>query len=114
MALCTSTVQPVAPAEQSGLPVDSGVMASLLSLILLSVYAGQKSRKQLRRLKRRVTWLLIKQKIRSFFSYADVSDRQLLIYILLGIIILVLILFYPIAALVLAIIALILLLTGQI
>ena len=93
---------------------NNNTVASLLSAVVLSIYAGQKSRKQLRKIRRKMTWLLIKQKLKSLFSAPDISDRQLIIYILIGVIALILLFTYPIAALVLAIVALILLLTGTI
>ncbi|MCU7549174.1 hypothetical protein OCK74_08610 [Chitinophagaceae bacterium LB-8] len=113
MAFASSTVQPTNNVSKPAIGLtDNVAVASVLSAVLLSLYAGQKSRKQLRKLKRKMTWLLIKQKLSSLFS--NVSDRQLIIYILIGIITLVLLFTYPLAALVLAIIALILLLTGTI
>ena len=115
MAFASSTLQPTENVSkpETGITGNDAV-ASLLSAVVLSVYAGQKSRKQLRKLKRKMTWLLLKQKINSLFSTADISDRQLIIYILIGVVALILLFTYPVAALVLAIIALILLLTGTI
>jgi Mg2+/citrate symporter len=115
MAFSTSTTKPAqetVPATQK--PTNDVAAASLLSALLLAVYAGAKSRKQLRRLKRQTTWLLVKQKARSLFSRNAASERQTIIYILLGIAVLALIFASPVAALVLAIIGLILILTGTI
>ncbi len=117
MAFASSTLQPANNVTKPGNNVtgtETVAVASVLSALVLTVYAGQKSRKQLRKLKRKMTWLLIKQKFNSLFPAQNISDRQLIIYILLGIIALVLLFTYPVAALVLAIIALILLLTGTI
>ncbi|HVG14901.1 MAG TPA: hypothetical protein VM935_08070 [Chitinophagaceae bacterium] len=95
--------------------VGGGELTSLLGAIMLSVYAGQKSRKQLRKLKRQMSWLLVKQKVKSAFSKgAAATDRQILIYVLLGVLIIALVLISPFAALVLAIIGLILILAGVI
>jgi hypothetical protein len=115
MAFASSTLQPVNNVTKPEIGIaENGAVASVLSAVVLSVYAGHKSRKQLRKLKRKMTWLLIKQKFSSLFSAQSISDRQLIIYILIGIIALVLLFTYPVAALVLAIVALILLLTGTI
>jgi hypothetical protein len=115
MAFASSTVQPSDNVNQSESIISgNNAVASVLSAVVLSIYAGQKSRKQLRKLKRKMAWLVIKQKVNSLFSAPDISDRQLIIYILIGIVALILLFTYPIAALVLAIVALILLLTGTI
>lgn len=114
MALSSASLQPIpqnTPAEQ---PSANHPVASLLSAILLTVYAGQKSRKQLRKLKRQATWLLLKQKVNSMFSRSAATERQIIIYVLLGILALVLVFYYPVAALVLAIVGLVLFLTGTI
>ncbi|RPD51119.1 hypothetical protein [Paracnuella aquatica] len=116
MALMTTTTQqPVVtqntPAQQ---PEADSPAASLLSAIFLSVYAGQKSRKQLRQLKRKAAWLMVKQKASSMFSRTAATERQIILYVLIGILALVLVFYYPIAALVLAIVGLILFLTGTI
>jgi Mg2+/citrate symporter len=113
MAFSTSSIQP-APEKAPVAVKPSNDAASLLSAIMLAVYAGAKSRKQLRRLKRQATWLVVKHKARSLFSRNAASERQTIIYILLGVAVLALIFASPIAALVLAIIGLILILTGTI
>ena len=115
MALSTSTIQPIQqPVSVSEKPNGNDAVASLLSAILITAYAGSKSRKQLRKLKRQATWLVLKHKVRSVFSRNAASERQTIIYILLGVAVLALIFASPIAALVLAIIGLILILTGTI
>lgn len=115
MAFASSTLQPENNVTNPEIGItENGAVASVLSAIVLSVYAGHKSRKQLRKLRRKMTWLLLKQKISSLFSTSAISDRQLVIYILIGVIALILLFTYPIAALVLALVALILLLTGTI
>jgi hypothetical protein len=117
MAMTTSTVQPAQPIIPSSTQKDNvggGAMASVLSAIMLSIYAGQKSRKQLRKLKRKMTWLLVKEKMKSVFSGSGSVDRKTLTIILLAVLIVALVLIEPLAALVLAIIGLILLLAGVI
>ena len=118
MALTYVSVQPLQNNNHfSSVPKHTvgGELTSLLGAIILSVYAGQKSRKQLRKLKRQMSWLLIKQKVKSAFSMpAAATDRKTLTYVLLGVLIVALVLIEPLAALVLAIIGLILLLAGVI
>ena len=111
----TSTIQPTnntAPATKE--PMANGTMASLMAAIVLSVYAGQKSRKQLRKLQRKLTWLVIKQKVKNAFTKPEDIDRKTLTIILLAVLVLALVFISPIAALVLAIIGLILILAGVI
>jgi hypothetical protein len=111
MAFCT-TVQPVSKTAPST-PVDNTTTASLLSLLVLSAYAAHKSKKAMRKMQRKLLWTGLKLKMQSLFSKKRVTDR-VLIYILLGVIALVLVFYYPIAALIVAAVALILILTGTI
>ena len=111
----TTTIQPskdITPATKE--PMAGGEIASLLAAVMLSVYAGQKSRKQLRKLNRKLTWLVVKEKVRSFFTRPEDIDRRTLIIILLAVLVLALVFISPIAALVLAILGLILILAGVI
>ncbi|HEY0356639.1 MAG TPA: hypothetical protein VGC29_10565 [Flavisolibacter sp.] len=113
MAMSTSTIQPVSkPASENTVSNDAAA-ASLLSMLLLSVYAVQKSKKSMRKMKRRFLWTAFKLKMKSLFSKKRISDR-VLIYILLGVIALVLVFYYPLIALLVAVIALILILAGVI
>ncbi len=118
MAFTYTSVQPTYNTiNSSSAPkhsVGGGELTTLLGAIMLSVYAGQKSRKQLRKLKRQMSWLLIKQKVKSAFSKPAATDRKTLTYVLLGVLIVALVLIEPLAALVLAIIGLILLLAAVI
>ena len=75
--------------------------------------AVQKSKKSMRKMKRRFMWTAFKLKMKSLFSKKRISDR-VLIYILLGVIALVLVFYYPLIALLVAVIALILILAGVI
>ena len=87
---------------------------ALLSMLILSMYGAQMSKKTLRKLKRKFFWTSLKLKIKSIFNpRASVSDRTL-IYILLGVALVALIVLAPVAALVLAVLALILILAGVI
>ena len=114
MAFLSNSTQPVAK-PTSEKPIDNtAAEASLLSMLVLSVYAARKSKKSFRRLKRKLVWSALKLKMKSLFSRKRASDRQLILYILLGILVLVLVFYYPIVALIVAIIGLILYLTGTI
>ncbi|MGZ3838001.1 MAG: hypothetical protein ACXVMS_12350 [Flavisolibacter sp.] len=116
MAFSSTTVQPVVNST-SEQPVNNNfnnaAAASLLSMLVLSVYAAKKSKKEFRKLKRKFLWTAFKLKLKSMFSRRP-TDRQLVLYILLGILALVLVFYYPIAALIVAIVGLILYLTGTI
>ena len=115
MALTSTTVHPSASeTKQPNENIGGNAMASILSALVLSVYAGQKSRKQLRKLKRKMTWLLIKQKLKATFSKPADIDRKTLTIILLAVLVIALIFISPVAALVLAILGLILILAGVI
>lgn len=112
MAFSTTTIQPVSK-PVAPKTSNEGIAASLLSMLVLSVYAAQKSRKAMRKMKRRFLWTAFKLKMKSLFSKKRVSDR-VLIYILLGVVALVLVFYYPLIALLVAVIALILILAGVI
>ena len=112
MTFVSTSLQPVSkPVAEK--PVDNTIAASLLSMLLLSVYAANKSKKSLRKLKRQFLWTSLKLKFKTMMSKKRASD-QVLLYILLGVVALVLVFYYPLAALILAVAALILILTGVI
>ena len=113
MAFSTSVQPDVQPVPAPKTTPDSDALAPLLSMLVLTIYAGQKSKRKLRRIRRQMAWLLFKEKMRSFFKPA-LSTRKILIYILIIVILLALLSVSPIAALVLALLALILLLSGSI
>jgi hypothetical protein len=102
----TSTLQPknnsIETLPNSTLPNSTAALMALL----LAMYAAQKSKKQLRKLKRQLAFTYMKEavrskvnKIRSLFSKkpAPTSEKTLL-YILLGILVLVLIFIDPVVA----------------
>jgi hypothetical protein len=99
MSLASTTVPPQTNLETStSHPAQS---ASILAGLVLSVYAAQRSRKQLRKLKRRAMLTFLKlsitQSVRSFFSrnkIEGISTRTLL-YILLGLLVLILLFTLP-------------------
>jgi hypothetical protein len=108
MAFSTTAIQPVNPPVTEK-PANTDILSSLLGALMLSVYAAHKSKKAMRKMKRRLLWSALKLKAKSLFSKKAVSDR-VLIYILLGIVALVLVFYYPLIALIVALIALILIL----
>ncbi|MER3464253.1 MAG: hypothetical protein C4329_07380 [Chitinophagaceae bacterium] len=100
MALSSTSIQQ--PKAPTGTPLSKFDPASaLLATLLLTMYAGKASAKQLRKLKRQVAWEAFKTKAKSFlhnpFKPASVSDRTL-IYILIGLLVIILIFVSPIAA----------------
>lgn len=108
MAFSTTAIQPVTkPVTEK--PANNDLMTPLLGMLLLTAYAAHKSKKAMRKMKRQLLWSALKLKVKSMFSKRAVSDR-VLIYILLGIIALVLVFYYPLVALIVALVALILIL----
>jgi hypothetical protein len=117
MALASTTLQPVTNSEPAvNKPDHSG---SILAALVLSVYAAQRSRKQLRKLKRKAMFSFLKLKLQhswnSLFNrkkIAGISNTTLL-YILLGLIVLILLFTLPplVAIIVLLIGVLLILLT---
>lgn len=98
MALSSTTIQQPIEKTESNPTVDNTGAASVLAAIVLSVYAAQKSRKQLRKLKRKAVLTLFRYKMQTTlsrlfkpFSKAEpqISNRTLL-YILLGIAVIIL------------------------
>lgn len=121
MAFSTTLAQP-APLQPKQAAKTTDTAAPLLAALVLSVFAAQKSKKGIAKLKRQAMLNLVKfgvkerfNRFKSLFSKkADVSNRTLL-YILLGLIVLALIFVEPIIALVVLLVGvLILLLTGRV
>ncbi len=113
MAFPTNTVQPVnKPISEK--PSNGDLFAPLLGLLMLSAYGAYKSKKALRKIKRRLVWSALKMKLKSMFSNKAAISDKVLIYILIGIIALVLVFYYPLVALLVALFALILILAGVI
>src|SRR5436309_927371 len=114
MSFTTTTIQPVSKPESQPLAEKTPSAAALLSMLVLSVYAAQKGSKSFRKMKRRFMWTALKLKAKSMFTKKRAVNDRTLIYILIGIVALVLVFYYPLLALLLAVIALILILTGTI
>ncbi|MBD0332083.1 MAG: hypothetical protein ICV66_05450 [Chitinophagaceae bacterium] len=104
MAMTSTTVQPVTKAPVSH-AVGSDAAASILAALMLAMYAGAKSRKQLRKLKYKLAWLLcverfslLKSKVASLFSKrpgdGQISTKTLLI-ILIAVLALILLFLLP-------------------
>lgn len=102
MAFSSTTIyqpktQPTAPLTK----VESA--SALLAALLMTMYAGKASAKQLRKLKRKFAWEAFKLKAKSFLSNPfkpqpqSISDRTL-IYILIGVLVVILLFVSPIAA----------------
>lgn len=110
MAFTSTTVQPIIKHDTH--PVfGNEVAASLLLGILLTAYAAKNSKKALRKAKRNLVLTALKMK---FFKKANDTTTNTVIWVLLAVAIIALLIVAPIAALVLAIIGLILYLTGTI
>jgi hypothetical protein len=109
----STTLQPVSKPETTN-TINHHYPEALLTLVLLSAFAANQSRKALRKMKRKLVWDAFKMKVTSFFhSPANISNRTL-IYILLGVVLLAVVLINPLLALILAVLALILILAGAI
>lgn len=100
---------PAAPSSQ-----NPDVTDALFSMLLLSVYGAQMSKKTVRKLKRKFFWTSLKLKAKSLFKAPrELSDRQLL-YIIAGAVFVALLFINAVAALVVALFVLILILLGVI
>lgn len=105
----TSTLVP-STVENTPAPASStpNTMAPLLATLLLTVYAAQSSKKQLRKLKRQAVLALFKYKMQATFARVkslfskdkkiDGISNTTLLYILLGLLVLILIFVEPIIA----------------
>jgi hypothetical protein len=113
MALQTTKAS-VVPANHEKPASSLMAEATLLSMLILTVYAGNQSKKALRRLRRKFLWTAFKLKLKSIFSPRRTREDRMLLYILIGVLFIILLILAPVAALILAIVGLILYLTGTI
>ena len=113
MALTTTTTPVSNPVQEQPTNNNPVAEASILSMLVLTMYAANKSKKELRKLKRKFLWTSFKLKVNSLFS-KKATDRQILLYVIIGVLALALIIVSPIAALIVALLGLILILTGTI
>lgn len=109
----STTIQPVEKTKVPTTQPSSNISDALLSMILLSVYGAQMSKKTVRKLKRKYFWTSLKLKAKSIFTpkASAVADRTL-IYIILGVALLALLIIDPVLVLALAVVVLILILAG--
>lgn len=103
--------KPIAPATQQP---SNNISDVLMSMILLSMYGAQMSKKTLRKLKRKFFFTSLKLKLKSLFKPKRSVDDRTLIYILIGAALIALIIIDPILVLALAVVVLILILAGVI
>jgi hypothetical protein len=108
----STTIQPVekvikVPANQP----SNNISDAVLSMMLLTMYGAQMSKKTVRRLKRKFFFTSLKLKVKSLFKPQQVSDRTL-IYIILGAALVALLIIEPVLVLALAAVVLILYLAG--
>ncbi len=111
----TTTIQQ--PLAQTTKPIaGNDSAAALLAALLLTFYAGQKTRKQLNKLKRRAVTELFKHRIKAgftkvkslFLKNVPAIDNRTLLYILIGLAVLILIFINPVIALILLLIGILL------
>jgi cell division protein FtsW (lipid II flippase) len=110
MTFTTVSVQVKQPTEQPSTTHVNNADAALMAM-MLSLYLAGKSKKELRKWKRKMTWTLIKAKFHSMFSRKKDLSNTTLLYILLGLVCLALIIIEPvvgIAVLLLAILVILL------
>jgi len=109
-----SIEQPITPTANPSVGNDG--TAALLAALLLSFYAGQKTKKQLNKLKRRAIAELFKHRMKAGFARAKSLfskkaapiDNRTLLYILIGLAVLILIFIEPVIALILLLIGILL------
>ncbi|MDQ3552447.1 MAG: hypothetical protein M3413_13080 [Bacteroidota bacterium] len=121
MALSSTTTQTIHAKPEAKPVVDAGA-ASVLAALVLSVYAAQKSKKQIRQLRRKAIAALFQYKFRtmvarfvSIFSKnaaLNLSNRTLLL-ILLGLAFLILLFVYWPAAIALLLLGILLVLLSR-
>lgn len=111
----STTVQPVEKTTTPAHQPANNISDALLSMLLLSMYGAQMSKKSVRKLKRQIALSSFKQKLSKLnpFSKQRVTDRTL-IYIILGVALIALLIIDPVLVLALAVVVLILILAGVI
>src|SRR5258705_12844600 len=99
MALTSISVQPQQQQEHSTASTVTNSAAALMGM-LLALYVARKSKKEFRKLRRKLTFALLKNKIRSLFPHKKgaISTTTLLL-ILIGVLALALIFVEPIVGL---------------
>jgi hypothetical protein len=98
MALTSISVQPQQQNDHSTASTVTNSAAALMGM-LLALYVVRKSKKEFRKLRRKLTFALLKNKVRSLFhGKRDISTTTLLL-ILVGVLALALIFVEPIVGL---------------
>jgi cell division protein FtsW (lipid II flippase) len=110
MTFTTVSVQVKQPSEH---PSTTSIHNTDIAMagMMLSLYLAAKSKKEIRKFKRKLTWSLIKAKFKSLFSGKKDLSNQTLLYILIGAVVLALIIIEPwvgLAVLLLAILVILL------
>jgi hypothetical protein len=110
MTFTTLSVDVKQPSGNSTSTNVNSADAALMGM-MLTLYLANKSKKEIRKWKRKLTWSLIKAKFNSMFSRKKDLSNTTLLYILLGAVCLALIIIEPvvgIAVLLLAILVILL------
>jgi hypothetical protein len=114
MSLSSSAIQALTETNQHPLTQPDHNTPLLAAALVLSVYAANLSRKQLRRMKRKAMWALLKAKVCSLFGLRDTGlSTRTLMYILIGLGIIILAFVAPVAAVILLLLALIFILLNK-
>src|SRR5216117_230760 len=94
MTFCSISIQPQQTTGHSTASTITNSAAALMGM-LLALYIVRKSKKEFRKLRRKFTIALIKNKFRSLFSRKRDISTTTLLYILLGLVALALIIIEP-------------------
>ena len=98
MALTSISVQPQQQQEHSTASGATNSAAALMGM-LLALYLAHKSKREFRKLRRKLTFALLKTKIHSMFSGKRAISTTTLLLILIGVLALALIFVEPIVGL---------------
>jgi hypothetical protein len=114
MSFSSTAIQALAETHNHSLSSSDNTAPLLAAALVLSVYAANTSRKQLRRLKRKALWMLLKEQVRGLFGKRDTGlSTRTLMYILIGLGIIILAFVAPVAAIILLLVGLIILLVNR-
>jgi hypothetical protein len=113
MSLSSTAMQAITESHQYTSTPDH-TTPLLAAALLLSVYAANGSRRQLRQMRRRAMWALFKAKLQGLFGKRDTNlSTRTLMYILIGLGIVILAFVAPVAAIILLLLGVILLLATR-
>ncbi|TCJ19255.1 hypothetical protein EPD60_02225 [Flaviaesturariibacter flavus] len=113
MSLSSTAMQAINETHQSLIHPQTNA-PFLAAALVMSVYAAQLSKKQLRRMKRRALWSFFKAKIAGMITGRDsgISTRTLM-YILIGLGVLILAFIAPVVAIILLLVGVLILLLNR-